>query len=339
MPEEGSALAALTPSQRAAAVVVAVGPEAAAGVLSFLDVSDVEVLTREITGLGRLPAARLDSIISEVLAEFRVELENTQGGFEYAKELLQRWEGTKANDILERLVAAADNRPFNFMGKMDPTQICQFLADEHPQTMALVLNYLNPAIGAQVLTELPEDAQGEVSLRLANLGPVDPLVIRKVEKSLEARLGAVTAADVESGRDGAESLATLLNAVDRASEKRIFEHLARRDPALADDVRARMFLFEDLLQLHDKDIQEILRTLDAKQLSLAMKGAKQDVVDKIFRNLSERAATSLKEEIEFLGAVKVKDVQAAQSLVVAEVRRLDEEGVITLRGDEGGMVE
>jgi flagellar motor switch protein FliG len=186
---------------------------------------------------------------------------------------------------------------------------------------------------------LPDDAQGEVSLRLATMGPVDPTVIRTVERSMEARLGAVTSADVEVERNGTEALATLLNAVDRAAEKRIFEHLARRDPALADDVRARMFLFEDLIGLHDKDIQEILRTLDTKQLSLAMKGSKPDVAEKIFRNLSERAATSLREEMEFLGAVKVKDVEAAQSTVVAQVRRLDEEGVISLRAEEGELIE
>ncbi len=339
MSDEPNVLADLTPPQRAAAIIIAVGPEAAGSVLSYLDVTDVETLTREIMHLGRLPSDRLNAIINEMLAELGDQIVDTQGGFEYAKTLLQHWEGSKAQDILERLVAAANNRPFNFMSKMDPTQICQFLSDEHPQTMALVLNHLSPALGAEVLTSLPDDAQGEVSLRLATMGPVDPLVIRSVEQSLEARLGAVTSADVEPGRDGAESLATLLNAVDRAAEKRIFEHLSRRDPALADDVRARMFLFEDLIGLHDKDIQEILRTLDAKQLALAMKGAKPEVVDKIFRNLSDRASTSLKEEVEFLGAVKVKDVEGAQSLIVAEVRRLDDEGVIALRADEGAMVE
>jgi len=339
MADELNLLSDLTPPQRAAAIIVAVGPEAAGNVLPYLDVTDVETLTREITTLGRLPSDRLSAIVTEMLNELGDQVHDTQGGFEYAKTLLQHWEGSKAQDILERLVAAATNRPFNFMSKMDPTQICQFLSDEHPQTMALVLNHLSPALGAEVLTALPEDAQGEVSLRLATMGPVDPSVIRTVEQSLEARLGAVTSADVESDYDGAESLATLLNAVDRSAEKRIFEHLSRRDPALADDVRARMFLFEDLIGLHDKDIQEILRTIDANQLALAMKGAKPAVVDKIFRNLSERAATSLREEVDFLGAVKVKDVEAAQSLVGAEVRRLDDEGVIALRADEGAMVE
>jgi flagellar motor switch protein FliG len=337
--DEPSALADLTSAQRAAAVIVAVGPDAAGSVLSYLDVTDVETLTREIMHLGRLPSARLDAIVKEILDQLADQIVDTQGGFEYAKTLLQSWEGSKAQDILERLVAAANNRPFNFMSKMDPTQVCQFLSDEHPQTMALVLNHLSPTLGAQVLTTLPEAAQGEVSLRLATMGPVDPMIIRNVEQSLEARLGAVTSADIEPGQDGTEALAVLLNAVDRSSEKRIFEHLARRDPELADDVRARMFLFEDLVQLHDKDIQEILRTLDAKALSLAMKGAKPEVVDKIFRNLSERASTSLKEEVEFLGAVKVSEVEAAQSLIVAEVRRLDEEGVIALRADEGALIE
>ena len=334
-----SVLADMTARQRAAAVIVAIGPEAAGSVLGYLDVTDVETLTREIMHLGRLPSDHLNAIIAEILGDLGDQIMDSQGGFEYAKSLLQHWEGTKAQDILERLVAAANNRPFNFMSKMDATQICQFLSDEHPQTMALVLNHLSPALGAEVLTALPEDAQGEVSLRLATMGPVDPLVVATVERSLENRLGSVTSADVEPDRDGTEALATLLNAVDRSAEKRIFDHLARRDPQLADDVRARMFLFEDLLQLHDKDIQEILRTLDAKQLALAMKGSKPEVVDKIFRNLSERAATSLKEEVEFLGAVKVKDVEAAQSLIVAEVRRLDDEGVIALRADDGGTIE
>lgn len=339
MADEPNSLTELTSAQRAAAVVVAVGPEAAGKVLSYLDVADVESLTREIMHLGRLPSDRLDAIVGDIVDQLASLVVDSQGGFEYAKTLLEGWEGTKAQDILERLVAAANNRPFNFMSKMDPAQICQFLSEEHPQTMALVLNHLTPVLGAQVLTALPEEAQGEVSLRLATMGSVDPTVVRNVERSLEARLGAVTSADVESGMDGREALATLLNAVDRSSEKRIFEHLARRDPGLADDVRARMFLFEDLVELHDKDIQEILRTLDAKQLALSMKGAKSEVVDKIFRNLSERASTSLKEEVEFLGAVKVTEVEGAQSLIVAEVRRLDEEGVITLRAGEGDMVE
>ena len=337
--EAPTLLSDMTARQRAAAVIVAIGPDAAGSVLSYMDVTDVETLTREIMQLGRLPSDHLDAIISEILGELGDSIRDAQGGFEYAKTLLQHWEGTKAQDILERLVAAANNRPFNFMSKMDPLQICQFLSDEHPQTMALVLNHLSPPLGAEDLTALPEEAQGEVSLRLATMGPVDPLVVSTVERSLENRLGAVTSADMQPDQDGTEALATLLNAVDRSAEKRIFEHLARRDPKLAEDVRARMFLFEDLIQLHDKDIQEILRTLDSKQLSLAMKGTKPEVVDKIFRNLSERASTSLKEELEFLGAVKVTDVEAAQSMIVAEVRRLDDEGVIALRAEEGAMVE
>lgn len=335
-----SPLAGMSAAERAAAVVVAIGPEAASSVLGYLDVTEVESLTREIMHLGRLPAERLNEIVQAIFDELGSQLTDSHGGIEYAKELLGRWEGTKSRDILERLVAAANNRPFNFMSKLDAGQICQFLADEHPQTMALVLNHLQPALGAAVLTELPEEAQGEVSLRLATMGPVDPIVIRTVEESLEARLGAVTSADMESERDGAEALASLLNAVDRTAEKRIFEHLSRRDPVLADDVRARMFLFEDIIGLHDKDMQEILRQIDAKQLALALKGGKDEVVDKIFRNLSDRASTTLREEIDFLGAVKVKDVEAAQSTIVGEIRRLDEEGVIALRAsDDGGMVE
>jgi flagellar motor switch protein FliG len=337
--DEQSILAELSPAQRAAAVLVAVGSDAASNVLSFLEVGEVELITREIMQLGRLPHDRLDAIIGELSNELGQQMMASVGGLDYARNLLERWEGAKAGDILERLMAAANNRPFNFMSKMDATQVCQFLADEHPQTMALVLNYLSPTLGAEVLTSLPDEAQGEVSLRLAPMGPVDPMVIRAVEQSMQARVGAVAETETGVGKEGAETLATLLNAVDRSAERRIFEHLARRDPALAEDVRARMFLFEDLVELYDKDIQEILRTLDAKQLALAMKGSKPEVVDKIFRNLSERAATSLQEEVEFLGAVKVKDVEAAQSLVVAEVRRLDEEGVITLRGADAEMVE
>lgn len=336
---ESAVLAEMTAKERAAAVIVAIGPDAASGVLSFLDVNEVELLAHEITNLGRLPGERLDLIIGEISKELGTQIIDSQGGFEYAKDLLGRWEGSKSHDILERLVAAANNRPFNFMSHMDSTQICQFLSDEHPQTMALVLNHLAPDLGAEVLTALPEQSQGEVALRLGTMGPVDPLVIRSVEQSLEGRLGSVTSADIEPERDGADALAELLNAVDRTAERRVFDHLARRDPTLAEDVRARMFLFEDLVQLHDKDLQEILRTIDAKQLALAMKGTKPLVSETVFRNLSDRAATTLREEIEFLGAVKVKDVEAAQTVMVAEIRRMDEEGLITLRAEEGGLVE
>ena len=326
----------LTDRQKAAAFLVAIGPDKAATILSYLDEIEVESMAQEISLLGRVAGSTLD----EVVDEFWLKLTSDAGGINFARTLLETWRGSHSEEMIQRLVDAAQNRPFSFLAQFEASQILRFLVEEHPQTVALVISHLPTSLGAEVMTNLPEVLQGDVARRIARLEPVAPDMIYTVELSLRTRLGNVTGADLAKGTTGAGGLAELLNSADRTTEKSIMAHLGGTDPDLAEEVRALMFVFEDIVEMTDKDLQELLRMVDANQLAMALKGVKEPVKDAVFRNLSERAAESLKDEIEFLGAVKVSDVDAAQTGVVAMIRQLEEEGKVTMRaGADGGLVE
>lgn len=326
--------------QKVAVLLVSVGPTEAARILGYMTEEEVELVATEISKLGSVPP----QLMNQVLEEFHVQaVANNyilEGGLDYARELLVQWKGSKGEEIIERLISTAQIAPFNFLSKLEPDQLLQFLQDEHPQTVALILAYLPAHFAARLLSGLPESVQTEVSLRIATMDRTSPEVIRRVEDSLKARLGSVSAAEMTNMRGGIEDLADLLNNAGRTVERTVLENLAETDPELAERVRELMFVFEDIVQLSDRDIQEVLRRVDAKVLALATKGCKESVLDAVLRNLSERAATSLREEIDFLGAVKVTEVELAQSQVVSVIREMDEKGEITMRGGDGsGMIE
>lgn len=330
----------LSPAQKAAALMVAIGAKEASRVLSFLDEEEVELLAGEIVRLRHLPSSVLDEVIREFKEENGVLDAVVKGGVEYARELLNEWKGSKAQDIVDRVIGASLAQPFRFLIDVEPQQIVQYLQSEHPQTAALVLSYLHPTQAARVLSGLEPVLRAEVAMRIASMDRVSPEVVRQVEESLRNRMGAVSSPTEVSQKGGVKELAAILNSGDRTTERAILASFETYDPKLAEEVRALMFVFEDIVSLRDRDIQEALRNVDMGTLALALKGVNEQVRDAVLRNLSERARETLVEEMETLGAVRIREVEEAQSKVVAVIRRLDEEGKIVMRRDtEGGLVE
>lgn len=319
--------------QKAAAVLLSVGTERAAGVLAHLNEDEVEQLAVEIAQLGEVPAAQLESILEEFHTEALAHQHLIAGGERQARELLRRIHGDEADDIVDRLLASTASAPFHFLRLHEPLEVLQHLRDEHPQTIALVLAHLPARLGATLLAGFDAGVQAAVAGRLATLERADPEVVKQVEESLRGRLGEVRR---RSGRrDGVKELADLLNQVDRSTERAILSQLEAQDPALAERVRALMFVFEDLVTLDDRALQELLRTIEVPRLAIALKGVTTELRTTIERNLSERARTTLTEEIDLLGQVRLKDVEESQSEIVRTVHDLEREGVIQIdRGQE-----
>jgi flagellar motor switch protein FliG len=325
----------LTRAQRAAAVVVVLGPEVAAPILEHLTDAEVEQLALEIATLGEVPAEEVRRILEEFYEEAVAHHELVSGGVLHARRLLQRWRGERGDEIIDRLVSTVHIAPFNFLRHHDAEQLVQYLQEEHPQTIALVLAYLPPKNAAGVLAGLDGDIQREVAMRVATMDRTSPEVIERVEAAMQSRLGAARSPEEFTKKGGVRDLAAMLNNSDRGTERAILNDLDISDAELAEQVRALMFVFEDVAALDDRAIQTVLRRVDMKQLTLAMKGVKADVRDAILNNMSERAALTLKEELELLGPVRIRDVEAAQSEVVRTVRQLEDDGEIMISRGEG----
>lgn len=330
----------LTPPQKAAALVVAIGTREASKLLEYLDEEEIEVLAAEIANLRHLPSEVLHEVLEELQGEAAAREAVLRGGVEYAKELLSTWKGGRAEEIVERIVSASLATPFSFLLEVEPAELVQYLQGEHPQTIAVVLAHLPPTHAATVLSGLEPALRSDVAVRIARMERVPTELIRRAEESLRAQLGRTGTQTELTQRGGVKELANILNSADRATERAILSGLESYSPELADQVRSLMFLFEDIVQLRDRDIQEILRSVEPQVLALAMKGVSEEVREVVLRNLSERARQTLLEEVETLGAVRVRDVEEAQSKIVAVIRRLDEEGKIVMRHDgEGALVE
>ena len=328
----------LTRAQRAAVVTVVLGPEAAAPILEHLSDAEVEQLALEVATLGEVPAEEVRRILEEFYEDAVAHRELVQGGVLHARRLLRQWRGDHGEDIIDRLIATVQIAPFNFLRHHDPDQLVQYLQEEHPQTIALVLAHLPPKNAAGVLAGLEPDVQREVAHRIATMDRTSPEVIERVEAAMQTRLGAARSPEEFTKKGGVRDLASMLNNSDRGTERAILNDLDTSNPELAEQVRALMFVFEDIVSLDDRQIQTILRRVDMKQLALAMKGVRADVREAILRNMSERAALTLTEELELMGPVRVRDVEAAQSEVVRVVRQLEDDGeIIITRGE--GMIE
>lgn len=339
-PAEATTAIQLSPSQKAAALVVAIGAKEASRLLSYLDEAEIELLAAEIANLPQLPGSVLEEVLADLHAEAVARGAVLKGGVEFARELLTEWKGSRGEEIVERIVSASMAIPFRFLVDVDPQELVRFLQGEHPQTVAVVLSYLPAAKAAAVLSGLDPSLRGDVAVRIATMDRIAPEVIRRVEESLKLRLGSLASATELMHRGGVKELANILNNSDRATERAILSSLESYAPELADEVRSLMFLFEDIVGLRDRDIQEVLRNVEPTTLALALKGVPGEVRDAVFRNLSERARQTLLEEIEVLGAVRIREVEEAQSKIVALIRRLDEEGKIIMRREsEGGIVE
>ena len=332
-----SASAQLSGAQKAAILMLSLGTENSSKVMALLGEGEVTQITAEIVKAGQISREESTTTLEEFATLLVAGGRVASGGPEAARGMLEASLGSeRAAAILEGLYQSMVKGPFDFLKNADPRQILNFLSAEHPQTIALVVAHAHPDIAAQVVGGLPEDVQRAVSVRIAMLEPSSPEVIAQVEAMLERRLSSSVKNQETRVADGVQTLIEILNRSDRATERSIFEGLDDHNGELADEVRSRMFVFEDIVTLDDRSVQLVLRQVEAKELATALKGVKQEVRDKIMRNMSERAAQNLGEEITLLGPVKMKTVEESQGGIVRVIRALEESGqiVITRGADE-----
>ena len=330
----------LTGVQKAAILFITLGPEASSGILKKLPESEIQKITYEIANITTVNQEQRQKILDEFLQINQARDYLIEGGMDYAKSLLSKALGSqRALEILEKVTEANQQyRPFSIARKVDSSQLLSVINNEHPQTIALILCYMQSDKAAQVLAELPEEVQSEVAYRIASMNNTSPMVIKEIEKVLDSKLSSVVRTEMTT-LGGVETLVGILNQVDRTTEKNITEGLEREDSELADRVKSSMFVFEDIITLDDMSIQRILRETDAKELALALKGCSEEVANKIYKNQSKRAAASLKEDMEFLGPVRLMDVEKSQQKIVAIIRRLDDAGeIIISRGGEDALI-
>lgn len=324
----------MTGLRKAAVLLVQIGKEHSAQVLKSLRESEVELLTAEI--------ARLQEIEPDVAGAVLVEFQQlaaarhfyTQGGLAYAEEVLVATLGPdKAREVLSRLKAVLVEMPFQFLRRVDPQMVLSFLQDEHPQTITLVLAHMEAKQAAAVLSGLAEPVQADIAHRLAVMDRTSPDVVKQVESYLQRRLSTVLQHNESAPLGGLQPLVDIINHSDRSTERLILEGLEERSSELAEEVRARMFMFEDIRQLEDRAVQVLLRSLDTKDLAVALKGVKDDVREKFVANMSERAGVALLEDMDVLGPVRVKQVEEAQAAIIRQVRALEESGdIVVSRG-------
>ncbi|AGX44895.1 flagellar motor switch protein FliG [Clostridium saccharobutylicum] len=330
----------LTGVQKAAILFITLGPEASSGILKKLPEAEIQKITYEIANITSVTSEQREEILNEFLQINKARDYIIEGGMDYAKQLLSKALGSqRANEILDKVSeATAQYRPFSIARKADSHQLLNVIMSEQPQTIALILCYLQPDKAAQVMAELPEEIQTEVAYRIATMSNTSPMVIKEIEAVLESKLSSVVRTEMTT-LGGVETLVGILNSVDRTTEKNITEGLEREDAELADKVKGSMFVFEDIVSLDDVSIQRILREVDSSQLSLALKGCSDEVANCIYRNQSKRAAAALKEDMEFLGPVRIMDVEKAQQGIVSIIRRLDDANeIIISRGGEDAII-
>jgi flagellar motor switch protein FliG len=323
--------AEMTGARKAAIFLVSVGQDRAAEVLKSMREGEVTEIMAEVARLTDVERDDVEAIHDEFALASQARQYISQGGVDFARAVLEASVGEdKASEIFDRLSFAFASAPFEFLRKADPRQVLSFIQDEHPQTIALVLAYMNPDEASLVLSGLPEDMQRDVAVRLATMDRTSPDIIATVEAALERRLASVLQQGETSSVGGIQTLVEVLNRSDRATERLIFEGLEEWNEELADEVRSRMFVFEDITTLDDKSVQLVLRQVDSKDLAMALKGVRPEVRRKIMDNMSSRAAENLMEEIEMLGAVRMKAVEEAQGAIVRVIRALEESGQIVL---------
>ncbi|HSA05632.1 MAG TPA: flagellar motor switch protein FliG [Candidatus Gastranaerophilales bacterium] len=331
----------MTNSQKVATLLIAMGPKTATEVLKNIPDEDlIEQITIDIANLNRIPQEILDEVLEEFYSYFQASNLISRGGMEYAKKILEEAYGNeRAGAVIDKL-ASSRNNPFQFFNEADPAQLATSFQNENPQLIALVLAYLKPEKAAAIINNLPERMQANVAMKIAEMDRTNPEILKEVEKIIENKFSSVVVQDF-SQAGGVEVLADILNRTDRSSEKRIMEALETRDIDLAERVRELMFVFEDIVKLDDRSVQRVLREVETKDLALALKGANDDVKEKVFKNMSERASGMLKDDMEFMGPVRAKEVQESQTAVVAIVRALEATGEIIIihDGAEDDLIE
>lgn len=326
--------------RKAAILLVQLGQDKASRVLAELREGEMEELVAEIARLQTVESDIADSVLSEFFEMAVARKYVAQGGLSFARDLLEDSLGSeRAREVMGRLEASISELPFQFLRRTDARQLLSFLQDEHPQTIALVLAHLSADQASLVLSNLQPMLQADVAHRIAVMDRTSPDIVRKVETILQRRMSSVLQPTDLSTVGGLEPLIEIINRSDRATERMILDGLEGRDPELAEQVRAHMFMFEDIIGLDDRSVQAVLREVDTAELATALKGVRPDVRDKVLKNLSERAAENLNEEIELLGPVRVSVVEEAQAKVVRVIRRLEESGqIVVRRGDDDDFV-
>ena len=327
----------LTGLQKSAILLIALGPERSATIFKHLKEEEIEELTLEIANTRSITPQIKDDVIDEFYQVCLAQQYIAEGGINYAKELLEKALGPeKALDVIGKLTASLQVKPFEFIRKTEPSQLLNFIQDEHPQTIALILAYLSPQQAAMIIAALPQERQADVAKRVAMMDRTSPDVIKEVEKILESKLSSLVNQDYTI-IGGVDQVVEILNTVDRGTEKHIMETLEIEEPELADEIRKKMFVFEDILLLDDRAIQRVLHDVDNNDLALALKGSNEQVQTAIFNNLSKRLAAMIKEDMEFMGPVRMKDVEEAQQKIVNIIRKLEDSAEIVISrggGDE-----
>ncbi len=323
--------------QKAAILLIVLGPERSANIFKHLKDEEIEELTLEIANTRSITPQIKESVIDEFYQICLAQQYIAEGGIGYARELLEKALGSdKALDVIGRLTASLQVKPFEFIRKTDATQLLNFIQDEHPQTIALILSYLSAQQAALIVSALSPDRQADVAKRIATMDRTSPDVIKEVEKVLESKLSSLINQDYTI-IGGVDAVVDILNTVDRGTEKHIMETLEIEEPELADEIRKKMFVFEDVLLLEDRAIQRVLREVDNNDLAIALKGANEQVQSAIFNNLSKRLAVMIKEDMDFMGPVRMKDVEEAQQKIVNIIRKLEDSAEIVISrggGDE-----
>lgn len=320
----------MTGRQKAAVFLVLMGTEVASEIFKHLREDEIEALTFEIARVENVDSSDKEMVLAEFKDLMMAQNFITTGGIDYARELLDKSLGAqKAADVINRLTNSLQIRPFDFIRRTDPTHLMNFILQEHPQTIALILAYLEPQKAAVILGGLPSEDRSDVAKRIATMDRTSPEVLREVERVLEKKLSTLSSEDYTTA-GGVESIVEILNMVDRSTEKTIIETLEEDDPELAEEIKKRMFVFEDIVLLDDRSIQRVVREVEGNELAKALRGVDAEVQDKIFKNMSKRAAQTLKEEIEYLGPIRLKDVEETQQKIVAVIRKLEEQGEIVV---------
>ena len=323
--------------QKAAILLIAIGPEKSAQVFKHLKEEDIEQLTLEIANMRTVTPEEKEEVLEEFYQMCLAQEYLSEGGISYAKEILERALGSqKALDVINRLTASLQVRPFDFVRKADASQLLNFIQGEHPQTIALILSYLKPQQASAILSALPQEKQADVTRRIAMMDRTSPEIIKEIERVLERKLSSMISQDYTTA-GGIEAVVDILNSVDRGTEKNILETLELQDVELAEQIKKRMFVFEDIITLDNRSIQRVIREVENGDWALALKSSSEEVSNAVFSNMSKRLAEMIKEDMEFMGPVRLRDVEEAQQKIVNIIRRLEDAGEIIISrggGDE-----
>ncbi len=319
--------------RKAAILLLSLPDDQAAGLMGKLEPKQVEVVSIEMAKLGAVTGDEQETTIKDFANANPGGMGVRAGGLDVVKQLVERAMGKGGTATYDNVRQSIEAVPFGFLQKVDSQNLLTFIMDEHPQTIALILSYLAPQKAAEIISELPPERQMAVVRRVATMGQTSPEIIKEVERGLELRMASVMSQSF-SNTGGVSSVAGMLNVIDRATERSLLENLARENPELVDEIRRLMFVFDDINKLTNKDIQILLKNVDSSQWAMALKGANPELKEKILGNMSKRAAEMLREEMEYLGPVKLSAVEQMQQQIVDAVRRLEDAGEITTQSDE-----